>query len=456
MTSYSPRDMSAATGVAYVGTCASACRLIWREFTGRDIGIDGAIEVPGAAGGWTFVQVKTSESPFLKAKSKRLVFKFDEAHDSYWLAQSVPVVVCLVERKSDTFIGHKAYWIDYQRVPEGAKGLSEKSGGKGAAYIDLGLLPKGNSSGIFHQSASPKTSHLQLQRWLCKVIESRRQVLKDAILDMADRLLESGQAHSASKRLQQLKAIHLDPSRQVMGIKILRRMGRFDEITQAAAQMLSAGLDSHENRLMCYEFGYAFLTRAMSESSLGKPDGADIWARSCNYFKRSFSDFGSPAVSHLERLVGLSGLVSAKAMRAHFKAGPGPTSREERDLRVQLALWKRGGHADKVEHSRRIINARLALARAALSRAQIKEADRELTELRRDKAAHHYTSPRVIAHYLAVKAWKLLDERKIDEGKATLSACRIAATPIDDDPEIRAILDNLAMQLAELTKRRNH
>lgn len=448
MTAYTPQDMSAATGVAYLGTCASACRLIWREFTGRDIGIDGAIEVPGSAGGWTFVQVKTSESPFLQVKARRLAFKFDEAHDSYWLAQAVPVVVCLVERKPGAFIGHKAYWIDYQKVPEGAKGISGTSDGKGTAFIDLRLLPKGDSKTIFHQSSSPRSSQAHLRQWLCSVIESRKLVLKDAILDMADRLLESGQADLASKRLQQLKALHLDPSRQLMGIKILRRMGRFGEITKAAGQMLSAGLDSHKNRLMCYEFGYAFLTRAMSESSLGTTCGSNAWVSSCFYFKRSFADFGSPAVTPLERLVGLSGLVSAKAMRAHFRAGPGPTSNEVRDLRRQLALWKRGVPTDRVEHSRRIINARLALARAALAKTNIKEADRELLELGRDKDAHHYTSPRMIAHYLAVLSWKLLKERKIDEAKATISSCRIAATPIDGDPEIRAILSSLEMQLS--------
>jgi hypothetical protein len=41
MTKYPIAERSAAAGVAYVHALAASAQLIWREMTGKDIGIDG-------------------------------------------------------------------------------------------------------------------------------------------------------------------------------------------------------------------------------------------------------------------------------------------------------------------------------------------------------------------------------------------------------------------------------
>lgn len=63
---YGPSDKSAAAGIAYVRLLATAAELVWRDLTGRDIGIDGFIEEP--TGGFVFVQVKCDEDSFLEVR----------------------------------------------------------------------------------------------------------------------------------------------------------------------------------------------------------------------------------------------------------------------------------------------------------------------------------------------------------------------------------------------------
>jgi len=274
MSSDADTDLLDRMAVAYVQGHAVNAKFIWREFTGRDIGVDAVLEPaptwrhskqppsdarPDELRGLVLVQIKATGDP------QNVNVRLKSRHFDYWLTQQLPVVVCRV------FPNHNcAYWVDFKswakskRPPITTKSWTlDIREHLGEDYVRKTL-----------------TQTTDLNDWLQSVLTREAEEIVESALCAAEGLLGGGHPEEAKRLIEdvprwalaQIKASRRKDLLQRRA-KTWRRLGE----TRPLERMLKEAKDPPMKELIAHELALAYWTRAYPPiSRSGQPAGAAV------------------------------------------------------------------------------------------------------------------------------------------------------------------------------------
>jgi len=270
--------------VAYAHRLVTNAGLMWRELTGRDIGIDAIIELPytdsddRGSRGFVLVQIK-SRSGGLRGGRVSAVYK--ERHDLYWLTQRLPVVICVVESvDSGAFsTATSGSWIDYKALKPTEFSISKsKNDKRWTVRVQQGSPnvwpPQG---GMFNDWESEAASFLG---WMQDVVIRPAEAIAGTLVEAAEDLLGSGKPERALTYLQRQmpvweEVLLKEGSREALDMAVARayrRLGAVTEQTRKVATYRRKNLRLPE--FMTFELALTHWTRA-SMNGLSNSDPAN-------------------------------------------------------------------------------------------------------------------------------------------------------------------------------------
>ena len=412
------KDLHERAAVSTAQSLATGAGFIWRELTGRDIGIDAALELPSnddegiGAKGFIFLQVKTIRRLNKPNNPQKLTFKYEKRHKAYWLAQRTPVVLCLViptdvpgdkSVPGETFsFGKYIYWADYKSLDR-SHAIKHGTGG---CTIDIKKANKHKGEQLVFIS-SVRDSWMCVKKakalngWLGNVISRQAELTALSFVNASEGLLATGQAQDSIMLLDQIpvwEQLLLRPERCIdillTQAKIRRRLGQpravFHRLNKLRniVNTLQGPKKTRVERILTYENGLAHWTKACSNPNQTQHNhwvkalrciGTPLF-RSSNSFERSKDDF-----------IRLGALVNVKAMLSCLprKQRMSPSDHELNALYRALKFWKNSPQAKggDPKHFGRLLNGFRALCRGYLARGNLnaavkclKKIEMELTE----------------------------------------------------------------------------
>ena len=113
-------------GIHFVGLQASHMKMIFREVSNTDLGIDGYLEVvvDGSPIGLIAVQVKSGKKYFRAQKPTHFVFYAQKKHVRYWLNYRLPVIIIVCDPETQT--GYWHYIQDYFKAHDTIPSTNKK------------------------------------------------------------------------------------------------------------------------------------------------------------------------------------------------------------------------------------------------------------------------------------------------------------------------------------------
>ena len=423
---YDPKE-----GIA-TSYCAALCTdvgLIWRELTGRDVGLDGAVECvrdernPESMTGLAFVQIKCGRG---FDKDEFFSFPAKARHDQYWLDQQAPLLVCLVQLRPGSQQPslrevERAIWIDYKALPPEAKKLPTSD--KGRYRIDkskcnLNGRPLSYATGGIESLQSKNT---EFYNWLLQVLQSHGR----PELDEIDLLIDRGFAKDARDRLDRVATS--GKNRRMLDIplaefelkiaKATRRIGPRSRLSQSSLRMskllrrIGSRMTTATDLInkLWYELGFLRLIQAMFNKTR-----KDMWSTAVAAFRKSGKAPGRGGKIRAG-LIAYSGIVHVQAVRKLCSAVFGlhdlqyPRQADINLLKRYLQKWEKNEEwksTDYYDYCRRYINAVLTLCRSSITQGRYSEASTYFATAERIfswKASHR--TPHTLGHLQQVRAW---------------------------------------------------
>ncbi len=442
-------ELSERLGVAYAHNWVVQAKLIWRDLTGRDIGLDGAIEYPLSGNppiqGLLLVQVKCSTDPFLR--SGGLKFRCMPRHHLYWMLQRVPVLVCLVERTAETMIAERSYWIDYQSAVVASLPIEN---------CIVRVTKMGPDQPVFD---SQDRDSEDFRKWVELAIRRNAIIRAEQLNSVIDKLLRSGCAQDAydlSKEIPSAdEALIPLPNKieiMLMAMKALRRAGTLadqrQEIENKIDSLLHQMPESPSNLVARRRFNFD-RNYIKFVDALQAPQSPQRWTDVAGAFEEIVNSAPSDSVEDLEcRITAQTEVVNCRTVRKLI-AGDYADDRElvyaAQRLQEFLAQWfqKRAPSSNQRRYS-----ARMALCRAFLSLRNARDAREQFQmlsdEFFEDESYHPGHCPVQIFH---VWAWLSHIEGNSSEARLLLHCARLALAPIRPDVMFETYQELLAQMI---------
>jgi hypothetical protein len=417
--------------VAYAHRLVTNAGFMWREMTGQDIGIDGAVELPYddrreySPRGYALVQVKSRTGAI---RASRLTVAYKKRHHLYWLTQRLPMVLCIAQPEDHDQLSRsiRGYWVDYKSLEHPELSISRSHHDRRwmlKVELDSQCVWPQQGKTFADWESEAESFHEWLENVLVNPAEAIAKTLESGALD----LLGSGRPDRAQNYLRQLplweRVLLKEGSRTSVEktiAKTYRRLGAIQEQTMSVQNYRAGGKPVPD--FMKTELALTYWTRACI-TKLPRVDVAN--------WRRAIKTLGLPAYrgsrtfNELKgRIVRLGALVNITSCRSSL---PGRTTRPPgratcNALRRVIGIWTHSKTA-KQQDPRFfpvLFNALRALCRGHLSRGELAEAETVLEKLRDHMQGEPERETLALTDFLLLACWISIDRGDAQRASAIL------------------------------------